>query len=719
MQDKRYILCGNASAEGVSEDPERDLRLRLSGKEGKGNITLRIEDVHRKMFQPVPSLFNDLLEVATYVYSADQVIRRGADDVDTFGDGWRRDLHFVVPVRNPDFWNSAPVQEVLCATLGFLSDDQYQFDFIKLDQDHPFQEYLGFDDTQQMYRKPEQVVMFSGGLDSLAGAIDEVVNQKRRVLLVTHKSTNKLNKCHQTLENLLAEKANGNAPPRITVRVHKSKEMNHEYTQRSRSFLYVSIGATIAKMLGLNSVRFYENGVISLNLPVCAQVVGGRATRTTHPRVMKGFQDIISLVAGESFTVENPYIWKTKADVVKVITDAGCEDLIRHSMTCTHTWEMTNQHTHCGGCSQCIDRRFAVLAAKADQYDPVDHYKFDVFTQSRDAQDQKKNVDKIMAAAYLERANQVRNLTDVAQFVSSYPDVGRVFKFLGGDTAQVAQRVFDLYKRHANEVMGALDELLSRHRTTIRERTLPGDSLVRTAYESGSVVSMPTVVSAEKLPDNLFRKRGNVWEAHFQGRGRHPILIQGVDKGAEYINLLLAFPDRETSVYEIVCGYALGVADRVNSGLEHDDIEDGFQVTTGAPLGDAGVVMDRKAVEQYRATYQSLVTEKAEAEEDGDHQRVEEIEDEMAQIADEITAGVGKGGKLRKAGDKRKNVRDAFRNAVNRAIAAIGKYDKPLAEHLKASIKHGNEVVYRPGAPIVWDVRPMGLEVLGDAERVL
>src|SRR6218665_2386667 len=70
-----------------------------------------------------------------------------------------------------------------------------------------------------------------------------------------------------------------------------------------------------------------------------------------------------------------------------------------------------------------------------------------------------------------------------------------------------------------------------------------------------------------------------------------------------------------------------------------------------------------------------------------------------------ITTGVGKGGKLRKAGDKRKNVRDAFRNAVNRAIKQIEKWDKPLAEHLKASIKHGNEVVYRPGMPIAWDVR--------------
>ncbi len=120
--------------------------------------------------------------------------------------------------------------------------------------------------------------------------------------------------------------------------------------------------------------------------------------------------------------------------------------------------------------------------------------------------------------------------------------------------------------------------------------------------------------------------------------------------------------------------------------------------------------MDRKAVEQYRAKYQSLVTEKAEAEQDGDHARIEEIENEMAQIADEITAGVGKGGKLRKASDKRKNVRDAFRNAVNRAIAAIGKYDKPLAEHLTASIKFGNEVVYRPAVAIVWDVRPIANE---------
>lgn len=702
MQDKRYVLCGNASAQGISEDPSRDLRLRLSGRPGHGNITLRIEDVHTKMFRGVPPLFHDLLEIATYVYSADQVVRRGADDVDSFGDGWRRDLHFVVPVRNPDFWNSAEVQETLCSTLGFLSDDQYEFDFVKLDQDHQFQEYLEFNDTQQMYGMPEQVVMFSGGLDSLAGAIDEVVNQKRRVLLVTHKSTSKLNKRHRVLEEMLAAKAGDNVPHRITVRVHKTKELNHEYTQRSRSFLYVSIGATIARMLNLKSVRFYENGVISLNLPVCAQVVGGRATRTTHPRVMKGFQDLLSLVAGEPFTVENPYIWKTKADVVKIITDAGCHDLIKHSMTCTHTWEMTNQHTHCGGCSQCIDRRFAILAAKADQHDPVEHYKVDVFTQSRD-----KGEDKIMAAAYLERANQVKNLTDVTQFVSSYPDVGRVLKYLNYSSAgQAAQRVFDLYKRHADEVTGALDELGRRYFTQIRERSLPGDCLLRTVYESASVNSVPAVISLEKQPENFFRKRGAVWETRFQGR--NTICLLNVDKGAEYINLLLAFPDREMSVYEIAVGNAVNTIEQpAGSGIAPEDIEDGYQVTQGIPLGDAGDVADRRALNECKQQARELFEEMEEARERGDHARIEEIEKEMAALVKYIEGGKGLGGRQRRVGDKRKNVRDAFRNAVDRAIRQIEKYDKPLAEHLKASIKYGNEVVYRPGMVITWEVRPI------------
>src|SRR5690606_19090728 len=119
--------------------------------------------------------------------------------------------------------------------------------------------------------------------------------------LVNHRPTQKLDKRYQAIREILDAKAPNNPPCHIRVTVHKKKWLNKEYTQRTRSFLFVSLGATIANMLGLSNVRFYENGVISMNLPVCAQVVGGKATRTTHPRVLHSFQTLLSMIADHPF----------------------------------------------------------------------------------------------------------------------------------------------------------------------------------------------------------------------------------------------------------------------------------------------------------------------------------------------------------------------------------------------------------------------------------
>ena len=154
MQDKRYIICGNAPTSGIENNPDRDLRLRLWGKDGPDKITLRIEDIHKKMSKDVPDSFQDLLEIATYVYSADQAIPRGADNVDSFGHGWRRNLHFIIPVRNPDFWNGEEIQQALCSTLGFLSDDSYHFVFTKLTEAQAFQGYLDFNDDGRLLGYP-------------------------------------------------------------------------------------------------------------------------------------------------------------------------------------------------------------------------------------------------------------------------------------------------------------------------------------------------------------------------------------------------------------------------------------------------------------------------------------------------------------------------------------------------------------------------------------
>jgi hypothetical protein len=88
-------------------------------------------------------------------------------------------------------------------------------------------------------------------------------------------------------------------------------------------------------------------------------------------------------------------------------------------------------------------------------------------------------------------------------------------------------------------------------------------------------------------------------------------------------------------------------------------------VSTRAGAGFA-VGLDRKAIQQYRGRFNDLISEKADAEADGDHERLEEIQIEMAQLVSAVTGAQGKGGRLRKVADRRKNVRDAFRIAVDR-----------------------------------------------------
>jgi hypothetical protein len=118
--------------------------------------------------------------------------------------------------------------------------------------------------------------------------------------------------------------------------------------------------------------------------------------------------------------------------VVRSIVDAGGgRSLIATSISCAHTWERTLEHTHCGGCSQCIDRRFAIIAADAEQLDPLGHYKTDIFTQARN-----KDEDRIMLAGYVERARALHRLKHPSELISTYPVAARAFKYLEGHPGQ-------------------------------------------------------------------------------------------------------------------------------------------------------------------------------------------------------------------------------------------------------------------------------------------
>src|SRR5262249_29579469 len=159
----------------------------------------------------------------------------------------------------------------------------------------------------------------------------EAVVDRKKVALVNHRSGTKLNPRHRALLQLLRAQAHGAPPIHVPVRINKRQGLTKEFSQRTRSFLYAALAAAVAATPGLNRVRFYENGVISLNLPPSPQVVGSRATRTTHPRVLRGFGALFTALAKKKFEVENPFLWMTKTQVLDVIARAGCASLIEHT----------------------------------------------------------------------------------------------------------------------------------------------------------------------------------------------------------------------------------------------------------------------------------------------------------------------------------------------------------------------------------------------------
>ncbi len=471
MSNERIILCGGLRATGKARGKEM-VPLSLWGKDS--NVTLKVGDISQKMVANIAPVLIDLLEIATYVYCADQATTRGGGSSREYGAKWRRQFQFHIPVREPDLWSSKPVRTALCDTLGFLSDDEYEFTFKKLAKPPPVDQYLEFDDGGASGFRAEEVILFSGGLDSLGGAIQEAIADKRSIALVSHRSSPKIDSRQKALLEDLKKHNPSKQPFHVPVWINKEKALGREYTQRTRSFLYASLGAVVARIFDLWKIRFYENGVVSINLPISPQVVGGRATRTTHPQVLNGFSEIFSAILQKPFAVENPFRWKTNAEVVKTIREAGCGDLIKHTVSCTHVWEMTNLKTHCGTCSQCIDRRFGTLAAGCpDTEDPEEMYEVDLLRGERPPGD-----IRTMLESYVGMAKRVRNMSDMA-FFTEFGEVHRVTRHIQGMRVDdAATQILAMYKRHATQVGDVITKGIQDHAQDITDGKVPSTSLL-------------------------------------------------------------------------------------------------------------------------------------------------------------------------------------------------------------------------------------------------
>ena len=140
---------------------------------GIGDVTA---DLYRNNLFPT-EIGCDLMCLAAHVHAADTRLSRATESQDT----WTRQLRLVVPVSDPSRWTTAA--PTLSAMLNFLTGDRWEVQF----RSRPPGKAKLMDTRTPSTNAPqiERLSLFSGGLDSLVGAIDALARGVRP-LFISH-----------------------------------------------------------------------------------------------------------------------------------------------------------------------------------------------------------------------------------------------------------------------------------------------------------------------------------------------------------------------------------------------------------------------------------------------------------------------------------------------------------------------------------------------------
>jgi 7-cyano-7-deazaguanine synthase in queuosine biosynthesis len=466
--------------------------LRLEIDSNPVTMKLSVRRLSERLVTDLPDRALDLLEIAAVVYGADAAVSRGGSADRQMGAKWHRRFLVTIPVRDVAFWTGAGVRQTLEETLMFLTGDRFVFCFTEAPPGSgPRSPFFKFDKDSAW--QATRVLMFSGGLDSFAGTLEEIAEQRQHVAIVSHFSATKIAPVQQGLQRALAKKFGENACQHVPVQVQMMGRALKEGTHRSRSFLFATLGAISAEAFGLNRVSFHENGVVSLNLPPVGNVLGTRATRTTHPQTLTRFTDLLGRVFAGGMKIDNPFFWRTKKDVVDAVARLNMADQIAFTRSCADVHNQTTQHPHCGRCSQCIDRRVAVLAAGLARYDPAEAYRVDLLDGARSGV-----VDREIALSYLRNAQAFEHMTK-EDLERHFPAVLDAVNHLQQPPDTALSMIRDLLARHGSGVAGAM-------RAITRQRSpddFPENSLPRLYGEVQRQVLLPAVDAAPSHHSDL------------------------------------------------------------------------------------------------------------------------------------------------------------------------------------------------------------------------
>jgi len=433
--------------------------------ETKPNFRLGLESFYRHLLGLHQRLAVDLIRVAAHLYIADTSITRGSD-ADVWGSRWQRSLDFTIPLVEPERWSNRDVKGALIECLNFLTGDSYEFAF-KPWQASARQGYLGLFTEGSGLVDANAICLTSGGIDSLAAAV-MLAEAGRSPLLISHRSARRLFSRRGELVTEL-RKRTGTAFPHWSVEITRQGTNAPERSQRSRTFLYAALGTAAALCLGIDEVYLSDNGIASLNVLYSKAAAGSEATRSTHPDFIALFNFLMKSLVDSPPRLTNSLLSFTRHEVLEALQSRGLQDLLAMTSSCARTYMTTLAEPHCGSCSQCVDRRFAVESLNLSAYDTK--YARDIFTE-----DLPQGYDTAVAEEYVRSSAELLRMSADA-FTIGFPLPSHLDESRPVDEQLL--EIWDLHRRHANTVIDVLGNKLKQHSSELAAGTLPKGCLLR------------------------------------------------------------------------------------------------------------------------------------------------------------------------------------------------------------------------------------------------
>jgi hypothetical protein len=394
----------------------------------------------------------DLLIVAAHVHAADTRISR----VEQSQDSWTREIRLVVPVSDPNHWNNS-IGTLKCI-LEFLTGDRWSVGF----RSRP-KRFVSIITSQTALLQAtfNELSLFSGGLDSLIGAINLLENN-RTPLLISHAgdsaSSDAQNKLFTKLKNHYTDSLFDRLRLPMGFADGLVEGVGSENTTRGRSFLFFALGVFAGTGLGAHfMLRVPENGLIALNVPLDPLRLGSNSTRTTHPFYIARWNDLLAEL-GIDGRVENPYWDKTKGEMVaSCANEILLRSLADNSLSCSSPasgrWQGRQGHgiEHCGHCLPCLIRRASLDAAWGTGSDSTVYTLSDLRAHPLDT---KESIGK-----------QVRSFQFAIERLRGQPASAKLLIHKPGSLADEMpnlDKLADVYRRGLNEVAQLIDGVTTK-----------------------------------------------------------------------------------------------------------------------------------------------------------------------------------------------------------------------------------------------------------------